>query len=261
MPRVCQLCIYPNRLEALMTVAMRSLAKPVAMQYVRPIASGLAIALAGAGTWALLARLNATIRPDLPWAAGAIAVLLVVVVAWLSGMGPPRASSTTRQELLRLWPPQRGERSAGGLSTVGIVLLLAALTVAWIGIGRLTPVPDLSGYPTSIYRWSLFFMSPIVAGVVEESAFRGYMQRGLERVEPHSAIWITSIVFVVVHITHGIGAVVMLGPGIFVVSVLYGHLARRTGTIVPGMCIHVMADLAYTYFGVLHGNGHLLFVQ
>jgi membrane protease YdiL (CAAX protease family) len=244
-----------------MTVAVRSWAKPAAMHYVRPIANGLMIALAGAGTWAVLARLNASIRPDLPWAAGVMASLLVVVVAWLNGLGPPRASAAVRRELLRLWPPQRRERSVGGLPTVGIVVLLAALTVVWIGIGRITPVPDLSGYPTSIYRWSLFIMSPIVAGVIEESAFRGYMQRGLERVDPHSAIWITSIVFVLSHITHGLGTVVMLGPGIFVVSVLYGHLARRTGTIVPGMCIHVMADLAYTYFGVLHGNGDLLFVQ
>jgi membrane protease YdiL (CAAX protease family) len=244
-----------------MTVAIRSWARPAALPYVGPIANGLVIALAGAGTWAALARLNASIRADLPWAAGGMALYLVVVLAWLSGAGPPRASASKRRQLLRLWPPQPRERSAGGLSTTAMVLLLAALTVAWIGMGRLTPVPDLSGYPTSIYRWSMFVMSPIVAGVIEESAFRGYMQRGLERVDPRSAIWITSLVFVVSHITHGLGAVILLGPGIFAASMLYGHLARRTGTIVPGMCIHVIADMAYTYFGVLHGNGMLLFVQ
>jgi membrane protease YdiL (CAAX protease family) len=133
--------------------------------------------------------------------------------------------------------------------------------VAWIGIGRLTPVPDLTGYPTTIYRWSMFVMSPIVAGVIEECAFRGYMQRALERVDPRNAIWITSLVFVVSHFTHGLGTVIVLGPGIFAASMLYGHLARRTGTIVPGIFIHVVGDMTYTYFGVLHGNGMLLFVQ
>lgn len=244
-----------------MAVTVRARAKPAAMLYVGPIAKGLLIALAGAGAWAVLARLNATLRSDLPWAAGGMALYLVVLVLWLSGIGPPKASATSRRELLRLWPPQQPERGAGGLPTAAIVLLLAALTVAWISIGWPTPLPDLSGYPTTIYRWSLFVMSPIVAGVIEEAAFRGYMQRGLERVDPRSAVWITSLVFVASHLTHGLGTVIVLGPGIFVASMLYGHLALRTGTILPGMCLHVMGDLTYTYFGVLKGDGSLLFVQ
>lgn len=105
-----------------------------------------------------------------------------------------------------------------------------ALTAAWIAIGRLTPVPDLSEYRTTIYRWSLFVMSPVVAGVVEEAAFRGYMQRGLERLDPRNAVWMTSLVFVASHITHGVDAVIVLGPGIFAASMLYGHLALRSAT-------------------------------
>ncbi|MGK2951063.1 MAG: CPBP family intramembrane glutamic endopeptidase [Thiobacillus sp.] len=244
-----------------MAVALRSWVRPTAIPYIRPVAIGLVIALAGEGTWAMLARLNATNRPDIPWAAGVMALYLVITMAWLNGGGPPRESAPKRRELLRLWPPQRVETRADGLSTPAIVLLLAALTAGWIAIGRLTSVPDLSGYSTSIYRWSLFIMSPVVAGVVEESAFRGYMQRGLERVDPRSAICITSLIFVASHITHGLGSVIMLGPGIFAVSMLYGHLALRTGSILPGMCIHILGDLSYTYFGVLHGDPTLLFIQ
>jgi membrane protease YdiL (CAAX protease family) len=107
----------------------------------------------------------------------------------------------------------------------------------------------------------MFLMGAVTAGVVEEVAFRGYMQRGLERVDPASALWITSLVFVASHITHGLGTVVLLGPGLFAASMLYGALARRMGTIVPGMVIHTLGDMAYMYFGVLNGDGRLLFVQ
>jgi membrane protease YdiL (CAAX protease family) len=95
---------------------------------------------------------------------------------------------------------------------------------------------------------------------VEEVAFRGYMQTGVERHDRENAIWITSLVFVASHITQGIGAVLM-GPGMFIASMLYGTLARRMGTILPGIVIHVLGDLARVYFGVLQGDGSRLFVN
>ncbi|MGH9162647.1 MAG: hypothetical protein ACRD2X_21985 [Vicinamibacteraceae bacterium] len=42
---------------------------------------------------------------------------------------------------------------------------------------------------------------------------------------------------------------------------LYGILARRTGTILPGIAIHILGDLAHVYFGVLRGESSLLFVS
>ena len=86
------------------------------------------------------------------------------------------------------------------------------------------------------------------------------MQTSLERHRPQYAIVITSIVFTLFHGLHGLQALLLLGPGLFAASVLYGLLARRTGTILPGMVIHVAGDMAYTYFGLLGGDGSLLFV-
>jgi membrane protease YdiL (CAAX protease family) len=139
-------------------------------------------------------------------------------------------------------------------------VLLGLLYLAWIAMSLISPTPDLSAYPTTSYRWSMFLMGGITAGLVEEVAFRGYMQSGLERVDPANAIWLTSLVFVVSHITQGIGAVLVMGPGIFIASILYGTLARRTGTILPGIVIHLLGDLARVYFGVLRGDPGLLFV-
>ena len=107
----------------------------------------------------------------------------------------------------------------------------------------------------------MFLMGGLTAGVVEEVAFRGYMQSGIERFDRANAVWITSLVFVVAHVTQGLGAMLALAPGLFIASMLYGMLAQRTGTILPGIVIHVLGDLARVYFGVLRGDGSVLFVE
>jgi membrane protease YdiL (CAAX protease family) len=206
----------------------------------------------------VLAQFNARVRPDLPWAALVTIGYLAILMAWLSGVGPPKRSAGRRRQSLRLWPPQRPD--TGGLPAGLAVLLLGLVYVLWTLVSRLSPMPDLSLYPTTAYRWSLLIMGGLTAGVLEEAAFRGYMQTGLEQLDRERAIWITSLVFVAVHITHGIGAVLVMGPGLFIASMLYGTLAQRMGTILPGMVIHVLGDVARVYFGVLRGDGSLLFV-
>lgn len=79
--------------------------------------------------------------------------------------------------------------------------------------------------------------------------------------DPSTAVVVTCAVFAGSHITQGLGAVLLLGPGLFVAAMLYGQLARHTGTILPGMLLHIAGDLSYTFFGVLRGDGALLFVN
>ena len=94
---------------------------------------------------------------------------------------------------------------------------------------RMSPIPDLSAFPTTSYRWSVFLRGGFTAGVVEEMAFRGDVQAGIERDDRANVVWITSLVFVALHITQGIGAVLLLGPGLFVAAMLFGTLA-------PSLC-------------------------
>jgi len=230
--------------------------------YVAPILTGLLIAAAGLVPWTVLARLNAQVRPDLPWAGVVTLGYLAALLMWLNGSGPPRRTAEPRRQLLRLWPRRTPDAANAGSLTLGAaVALLGLLYLLWIMIGGLSPMPDLTAFPTTSYRWSMFIVGGVTAGVVEEAAFRGYMQSGLERHDRANALWITSLVFVAAHITQGIGAVLLLGPGLFVASMLYGTLVRRTGTILPGIVIHVVGDLAYVSFGVLRGGGSLLFVR
>jgi membrane protease YdiL (CAAX protease family) len=104
-------------------------------------------------------------------------------------------------------------------------------------------------------------MGPMVAGVVEEVAFRGYMQRHLERIGPTFAIMVTSAVFTLLHITQGVTYLMTFGVGIFIASVVYGHLGQKSGSILPGMALHFLGDLAFAYFALLGGDSALLFVR
>ena len=226
-------------------------------RYLVPVVTGLLIVAAGLLPWTLLAQVNARVRPDLPWAALVTVGYLGLLLAWLDGWGPPGRSAAPRRQRLRMGSAP----DAGGITAGVLVVSLGLLYVAWIALSRMSPVPDLSAYPTTSYRISMFIMGGVTAGVVEEAAFRGYMQTGIEAHDRENAIWITSLVFVASHVTQGIGAVLVMGPGLFIASMLYGTLARRTGSILPGMVIHVLGDLARVYFGVLRGDGSLLFAK
>ena len=234
--------------------------------YVRPALAGLLIAVIGSGPWILLARRNAALRPDVPWAALATFAYLALFIAWLNGAFWPRRTAARRRWLLRLWPP-RGlpdrDGSSGWRSRLAaaapFVLGWGVLTMVWILITRPARPPDLSAYPTTAFRLSIFFIGPLVSGVVEEAAFRGYMQRGLEPFGVERAVLATSVVFTLLHAVHGLESLLLVGPGIFVASVLYGVLAVRTGTVIPGMILHTLGDLAHTYFATLRGDGRLLF--
>ena len=235
--------------------------------YLRAILAGLLVAAVGILPWTVLARRNATLRPDVPWAAIATIAYLVLLVAWLNGSGWPRRTAAWRRWHLRLWPLREHKGGDGTVDTASrfkaaapLVVGWAALTIVWILVGRPSESPELSAYPTTAYRLSIFLVGPLVSGVIEEAAFRGYMQRGLEPFGVERAVLVTSAVFTLSHVVHGLGTLLQLGPGFFVVSVLYGVLALRTGTVIPGMVLHTLGDLAYTYFATLRGDGRLLFV-
>jgi membrane protease YdiL (CAAX protease family) len=250
-----------------MTGPERTAADPMPLRaYIRPVLVGLVIAVVGTGPWMLLARRNATFRPDVPWAAMATVAFLVLLMAWLNGAGWPRRTTAWRRWHLRLWPSREfadRNASAGVRSRLSaaapLVVGWGVLTVAWILISRPAQPPDVSAYPTTAFRFSIFFIGPLVSGVVEEAAFRGYMQRGLEAFGVERAVLTTSLVFTLLHAVHGLGTLLLVGPGFFVVSVLYGVLAVRTGTVIPGMILHTLGDLAHTYFATLRGDGRLLF--
>jgi membrane protease YdiL (CAAX protease family) len=221
---------------------------------------GLAIQLVGTLSWVALIRRNVSEHPDVPWAAAATGALLVLMLVWLNGHGWPRRTSAFRRFHLRLWQPEPCAWSGDSLATIlSLMGALAGLSVLYALIGAMRPPVDLTPYPTTAIRFSALLMGPMVAGVVEEMAFRGYMQRHLERIDPTFAIMVTSAVFTLLHITQGLSYLLTFGVGIFLASVVYGHLAQKSGSILPGMALHFAGDLAFAYFALLGGDSGRLF--
>jgi uncharacterized protein len=240
-----------------MTEAIQARSAPWA--FVRAIVSGLMIAFAGAVPWIVLASINARVHPEWPLAAAGMFVYLSLFLAWLGGAGPPRATRAARWFNLRLWRPEPG---AWRGSNFALIALLALVILAMAPLDAMyaarQPAPDLSPYPTTALRMSLLFMGALVSGVVEEAAFRGYMQSQLERFGQVVAIGVTAAVFVLAHATHGLAMLVQVAPGYFAAGVLYGVLALRSGSILPGIVVHTLGDSIVAVFGTLHGDWRLL---
>lgn len=90
--------------------------------------------------------------------------------------------------------------------------------------------------------WALLIMGSVVAGICEETGFRGYMQAPLERkFGPVAAIATTSFIFMLVHLSHSWAYPIL--PHIFFASVLLGVLAYRTGSLIPGIIGHAILDI------------------
>lgn len=222
---------------------------------------GLSIQLIGTLSWIVLARLNVRVRPESPWAAVTMVCGLGIALVWLSGRGWPRSTSAFRRYHLRLWRPEPGAWSGESRATIaGLSGAMAGLYVLYVLMGASRPPTDVSAYPITL-RWSLLLMYPTVAGVVEEAAFRGYMQSHLERIGPAFSILVTSATFTLLHVTQGLTYFFAFAPGIFIAAVIYGYLAQKSGSILPGMALHIGGDAAYAYFALLGGNSALLFAS
>jgi membrane protease YdiL (CAAX protease family) len=126
------------------------------------------------------------------------------------------------------------------LGLVGVLLLQGVL-------GRLVTLPqqrelDPSRYPiVTVLMWVV--MSAVVSGVVEETSFRGYLQRPIERRHgPVTAILMTGILFGLAHFGHPeIGAVLL--PFYIAVAAVYGALAYFTDSTLPGMVLHAGGNM------------------
>jgi len=209
----------------------------------RAIILGLTVAGVPTIVWAVLAATNLKLTPGLPWSVPLMAGILWLYWRYLDGGGPQRHLAEFCREHLRAvaLTPQAWRLAlvAGGSALAAVWAAFAALR----GLLHIAPpASDVTQFPI-ITIIAAIVMGSAVAGVVEEAGFRGYMQLPLERAYGSwTALATTSIIFTLVHLTHG-AAVLPFLPFYLAAAAVYGLMAWLTGSILPGMTLHFAGDV------------------
>lgn len=206
---------------------------------VRAVLTGSVLGAVGTTPWAVLVSANSKYWSAVPWAVPPTALYLWLFWRYVQGAGWPRSTAEARRTNCRanrlseeVWG---AALFAGGLGLVALVLFLGVMN----RLVRLPsqPTDDLTHIPfVTLVPWLL--MSAVVAGIAEESSFRGYMQGPIERRHgPVVAILVTGSLFGFAHFTHPEVTLILM-PYYLAVAAIYGALAYLTNSILPSVVLH-----------------------
>lgn len=222
------------------------------MVIVQAVLIGMLVLIAGTIPRNILFAANVRYYASVPWAVPVTAAYLWFFWRYLNGAGAPESTAEERRTRLRATRLSRRvwvwALLAGGL---GVVALVLGLRLA----NRLVvlpqqALPDLS--PASeLTVLSLLLAAAPVAGIVEEAAFRGYMQAPIER--RHGllvAILITGTMFAVAHLDFTL----ILWPYYVAVAAIYGTVTYLTGSILPAVLLHTGGNIYSNFDLWLHGQ-------
>jgi membrane protease YdiL (CAAX protease family) len=217
---------------------------PVVM---RALLAGTVVTTFGTVPWALLSYANQKWLPAVPWSVVVMLPYLWLWFRWFNGAGWPSATSAARRESMRAGAPSADAFSAAVLA--GMIGITAMLPFAGV-LSRLVRLPAEAqqirppeGMPFVTVAL-LLLMASLVAGMVEEPAFRGYMQGPIERRHgPAVAILGTGALFGFAHFIHHPAGLIPMLPWYMAAAAVYGILAWLTNSIWPGVVVHAIADV------------------
>ena len=214
-----------------------------ALIIVRALIFGLLVGMIAANLWPLF-----LLNLGMPIAALVELVFLAAYVWWASGGGPPGALKAIRADNFRVRPLSAVQWIWG---LIAAVTFAATIHAALVLLFRIVPFPAAAfhrGYDFSFIRshqmqWLACIVSALSAGVCEETGFRGYMQRPIEKSSgPGVAIFISSLAFLLLHLTKD-WALIGMVPIVFGAGILLGVLARASGTLLFGILGHWLMDI------------------
>ena len=211
------------------------------------VLAGVGVLFAGSLAWGLaLAPLNLRLWPSVPWAVVPMAAYLWLYWRFVGGRLGSDEGATWRREQLRA-NPVRADVWPIALMTglVGFTTLLTFVTV----MARLVPMaaPAAIIAPAGMPRGTivvLLVMASLVAGVTEESAFRGYMQGPIERrYGLAAAILINGAMFGLLHFPNHPAETLTMLPYYLAVAAVYSGVTWAGDSILPAVVLHAGGDV------------------
>ena len=210
---------------------------------VRAVVVGIVIGMAAANVWPIL-----LLKLGMPRASGLEGLFLGGYIWWARGGGPPQRWRTTRADSFRVGKLSGAQWFWGLLAAV---FFAATIHAALVVLFQLMPFPaaafhrgyDFSFIPTLPMRWLAVVVSAASAGICEETGFRGYMQRPIERRHGAAiAILVSSVFFTAIHLTKD-WALIGMVPIILGAGILLGALAYMSRTLIFCIVGHTLMDV------------------
>jgi membrane protease YdiL (CAAX protease family) len=185
---------------------------------------------------------NMQFHPEFPWAFPATLTVMAVFWYYFTGGGYPAATRAVRQDVTRLkslpWPIWRAV-------VLPVLFSIVTVTSLRLALPSILPIEapkiavDLSPYRFATVIGLLFSLA-ISAGIAEEVAFRGYLQKPLEDaygIAP--ALILTGVAF---WYAHADKVALSHLPFHLVASILLGLSAYLTKSLLPAIMGHAVGD-------------------
>jgi len=208
---------------------------------IRAILTGLLVSTIGVMAWMVIIILVPS-----PWFIVVMGGVLILFWKYFSGNWWPKATAKARSNSFR---EMKLTTNVWKWSLLGAVLFVVVVQSGFVITFRIMEFPAeafASEYNFDIMplwlAWLVIVMASLVAGICEETGFRGYMQVPLEkRYGPGVGITIVSIMFLVIHLNQAWAPPVLFH--LFAMSVLLGILAYSSGSLIPSMIGHTVIDI------------------
>lgn len=187
--------------------------------------------------------LPALILSLLPYQLGFLAIVLLAA----------RMSKEPLRPRLGLVAPQSGSPGLlrqASLAAFTVSAALASIVLSSLWLGSPPTNTPIAAVLADGSWWTITVASillSVVPALVEEIAFRGYIQRRLlQRWSPAAAIGVTSLLFALLHVD-SLQHIIAVIP----LAIVTGLLAYRTNSVKPGMFVHAIHNTAAVAIGAL----------